>query len=303
MYESRSRLAPREAVQKHTRPARDEAPSSLPDSEPSQLLGASLRPATGRISRRRMRPSRAGADPGPTPGPRITCLRRAHGLRSVDLNLPATPVGASSRPGRLRFPVGTRTAPARSGALIREEVSRRLPRTRGGDSFRLPSEMEPASDLQTPNPWGSAPWTGAGRRAPGRPASSWEPAWRPCPRWTAPPAPARSLPACALQIESLPEALLASDGRHHEACDRLRQPETRNPQSYPQNRKEIPAPPRFLHTLSTPDVLVGITRRPASGPARQSSGGGQQPCSTITRQPASSLARSSPGAASRGDRS
>ena len=61
------------------------------------------------------------------------------------------------------------------------------------------------------------------------------------------------------------------------------------------------------HGFSTPcphpDVLVGITRRPASGPARQSSGGGRQPCSTITRRPASSLDRSSPGAATRGGRS
>lgn len=88
-----------------------------------------------------MRPTRAGADLGPRPWP------PDHMSASVGPNLPATPVGASSRSGRLRSPSG----PDRSGSIRRSHPGRGFPSARPllevGGSFRLPGEMAPASDL------------------------------------------------------------------------------------------------------------------------------------------------------------
>lgn len=189
---------------------RDEAPSSLPDRNPVNFSG--LREA-------RHRPHPPGGECGQRGRGLILAPPLAPGSH-VCIRGPESPGDTRRRLVSIRpapIPVGTgplRLDPALSSGKRFPVGS---PLTRGGG--QLPASRRDGTRLRsrTPNPWGSVPWPGAGRRAPGRPTGSWEPAWRPCPRRTAPPAPARSLPACALQIESVPEALLASDDRHHGA--------------------------------------------------------------------------------------
>lgn len=156
------------------------------------------------------------------------------------------------------------------------------PLTRGGG--QLPASRRDGTRLRsrTPNPWGSAPWPGAGRRAPGRPTDSWEPAWRPCPRRTAPPAPGPVLTGLRLtdRVGSRGAARLGrstSWGLKSAASTRNAKSPALSPES---GRNPHPAP-GFPHLC--PQHL--------------------RPRSTITRRPASSLARPSPGAGSRGDRS
>lgn len=212
--------------------------------------------ATGRTARRTMRPSGTGADPGPAPGPRIAFLR------SVDPNLPAAPVGASFRSGAVPIP---RRDLDSSSSIRRSHPRRGFPMARPllevGGGLRLPGEMGPVSSLGRRSGEVRNPEPGAGRRAPGRPAGSWEPAWRPCSRRTAPPAPARPLPACALQIESLPETLLASNGGIMAAeTDRVN-PKREIPSHILRIGEKSPAGHSFSTALSTP--MASLDHHPA----------------------------------------
>lgn len=238
-----------------------------------------------------MRPTRAGADLGPAPGPQIT------GLRSVGPNLPATPVGASSRSGRLRSPSG----PDRPGSIPALSSEKRFPvgspLTRGGGT---------ASGF--PARWNPPPISG--HRIPGARHPDPEPgAVRP----VDPPAPgsrpgSHVLGGPLLRPRPGPYRLAPyRSGRFQKRCsprtiDIMRpevglvNPKREIPSPFPRIGEKSPPAPGFPHLCPHLRPRSTITRRPASSPAQPSPGGhtrcwlgyhpaaGQQPRSIITRR-------------------
>ena len=237
-----------------------------------------------------MRPTRAGADLGPAPGPRITCLR------SVGPNLPATPVGASSRSGRLRSPSG----PGRSGSIRRSHPGRGFPSARPllevGGSFRLPGEMEPASDpghripgARRPGPE-RAPCARSTHRLLGAGLAAMSSADR-----SSGPGPILTGLRLTDRVDSRSAARLGrstSWGLKSAASTRNAKSPALSPES---GRNPHPAP-GFPHLCPHLRPRSTITRRPANSPAQPSPGGhslgqldhhpaaGQQPRSIITRR-------------------
>ena len=256
-----------------------------------------------------MRPTGAGADLGPAPGPRITCLR------SVGPNLPATPVGASSRSGRLRSPSG----PDRSGSIRRSHPGRGFPSaapySRWGAASGFPARWNPPPIPDTES-------LGLGALARSR---------APCARSTH-----RLLGAGLAAMSSADRSsgpgpvltgLRLTDRVGSRSAARLGRStswglkpalSTRNAKSpalSPESGRNPHPAPGFPHLCPHLRPRSTIIRRPASSLAQPSPDGhtrgrlGYHPAATpaagsaITRRPASSPARSSPGAGSRGGRS
>ena len=192
---------------------------------------------------------------------------------SVGPNLPATPVGASSRSGRLRSPSG----PDRSGSIRRSHPGRGFPSARPllevGGSFRLPGEMAPASDL--------------GHRIPGARRPGPEPGTV---RPVDPPAPGSRpgghvLGGPLLRPRPGPYRLAPyRSGRFQRRCS-PRTIDIMGPEVGRVNpKREIPSPFPRIGEKSPPGPWVSTPLSTSAAPLDHHPAAGQQPRSIITRR-------------------
>ena len=228
-----------------------------------------------------MRPTGAGADLGPAPGPRITCLR------SVGPNLPATPVGASSRSGRLRSPSG----PDRSGSIRRSHPGRGFPSaapySRWGAASGFPARWNPPPIPDTES-------LGLGALARSR---------APCARSTH-----RLLGAGLAAMSSADRSSgpgpyrLAPyrSGRFQKRCS-PRTIDIMGPEAGLVNpKREIPSPFPRIGEKSPPGPWVSTPLSTSAAPLDHHPAASQQPRPAITRRPHPRPARLSPGGHTRG---
>ena len=190
---------------------------------------------------------------------------------------PESPGDARRRLVSIRSAPIPRRDPARSGPIRRSHLRRGFPAARPvlevGDSLRLPGEMEPASDLghRVPEARRLGPEPGAVRpvdppvpenRPGGRVLGG--PLLRPRlgPYRLAPYRSSRFRKRCSPRTIDIMEPVIGCVN-----------PKREIPSPFPRIEEKSPPNHGFSTPCPHPDVLVGIIRRSASSPARQSSGG------------------------------